>query len=221
MSFSYNHENFNFYNYGLPNKTKSEEIINFEDNKKQNIQISNNNKENDCKCCNVKIKINVFNQYLSPEKENKKYSKNWIKLKNLVKTVSKFYKYDIIPIKEIDIDHNLKDYKERLFNYSPLKKNSKIKQERKSNSNLMKRINLKILSDDYYQSLQKYNNFDFQNNLIIPFKKQSSPNKIKNILQTINNKNNLNLIDESDADNITIEMNKINIIERIKNYIIE
>lgn len=169
---------------------------------------------------NVNIKINVFNQYLSP----KKYSKNWIKLKNLIKTVSKFYNYEAIPIKEIDIEGNLKDYKERLFPYSPLKKKIRNLKRCSSNRNMKRNLYLLNDNDNQKQSKESINNNREKGKILNLQKKISSPNKIKDVLKLINIKeeNNVNLKkEESEDDNITIEMKKINTIERIKNYIIE
>lgn len=161
----------------------------------------------------------------------------------MIKTITYLNKYDVVPIKEIDIDENIKDYKSRLFQHSPLRKNKKaIDLKRKSHDK--KNLTFKSANHDLVNSIlqslpvnkqsEKDLNIDKDSSQIklilkknkVEISAKSSP--MKNNFKTdviknhVNNScSSLNYTDnEESQDDIQVEMNKISIIERIKNYIL-
>lgn len=170
------------------------------------------------------------------DSQNFSLSKRWRRLTNVIKTVSFLHKYDAVPLKEIDIDHNLNDYKDRLLPNSPLRQRKLTKQEHIKNQEKMKyKTPQKLISSNF--TLNKYtHNKNFSNlmeeiieNSEIPSKREhSSPNKSNKYMKSSKNKN--SIIEEKDSyfkqeeeseDEVLVEMNKISLIERIKIYIEE
>lgn len=190
---------------------------------------------------NYNIKINIYNSYFSPDiHPNKvqsmpKLSTKWRKLTNVIKTISVLNKYDVIPIAEVDIDENINDYKSRLFQHSPLRK--KKAGDYKKTVERKKSRNLKSMNHDLMNNI--LNSFPLiqpmspkKSSQLVVLKKtkeglsaKSSPmkNNLKNEMMKFTDKNlsnfNIENSDSESQDLIQVEMNKISIIERIKDYI--
>lgn len=199
--------------------------------------------------------LNLKPSTISNEETNPT-SKRWKKLTNVIKAVKFLHRYDAVSIKEIDIEHNLKDYRERLLPNSPLKraKTKNMKQPRKysefqavkgdlasgfdsiklndrgASTIVVNKRQLNLLDDSNILPSEKFirRKVDprsvLSDNLksITPcYKHPSSGLKLN-----VDIKNNQSLessyFDNSQSiDDVQVEMNKISIIERIKNYILE
>lgn len=184
-------------------------------------------------------------------------SRRWKKLTNVIKAVKFLHRYDAVSIKEIDIEHNLNDYKERLLPNSPLLKRAKtrnLKQqqqprkytdfqavkgdlatafekikinERGTSNAVFNKCQLNLLDDSTILPSEKFikrrpeprNVMSDNLTMITPCKKQNSPGtKINDQIELIES----SYFENSESiDDVQVEMNKISIIERIKNYILE
>lgn len=190
---------------------------------------------------NYNIKINIFSNHkfkfessklsTSPKEKasNKRFSsmigssrksKRWKMLSNLIKTLSVLQKYEAVAINVRDLDSNLKDYKQRLLPHSPLKiaRDNKRKNTQHPCGSVLEKNKeaLPRRKANSHQKLVKINS----NNQIEPADASKEELSSKNQISVDYNIS--SIISQSvEEDVVEIEMNKINNIERIKNYILE
>lgn len=175
-------------------------------------------------------------------------SKRWTKISNLIKAVKFLHMYDTVSIKENgDIEHNLEDYRNRLLTNSPIKRcKTKNKQHIKMNTNFKTKetiIPQFSLAELNFRTLSNTNLLTDRCNLLdasVPIKKRTvsqvekqkvlNSEKMKLDLAHVHSLNRnedssysavSNKSSSEQIDEVHVEMNKISVIERIKDYILE
>lgn len=165
-------------------------------------------------------------------KDGKRMSNRWKKLKNVIKTINFLHQYEAVSLKEVDIERNLRDYRERLFPHSPLIKLPN-KQKLLKPKNISKET--KKNSDNYLGKLMKrssslkinnqFGHEAHQSELLSGHPIKCLPGR-KICAESLNMRNESSIqssyFDDSDyLDEVQVEMNKISLIEQIKNYVLE